>query len=183
MTCIVGIETPDGVVMGADSAVYWGGAIRLLHADNPKVVEAHGHLWGVAGTQRVLDVIRFGASIPDESFTSRESGEYRVIVLPKAIMSALKEHVPSATEDKADWGLLVGIGSCLYEVDEALDMSRTHYGYSAIGSGARYALGALHATQGVPSARARVHLALEAAALHDDCVRQPFVVKELRSER
>jgi hypothetical protein len=74
--------------------------------------------------------------------------------------------------------LLVGYRHRLYAVDTDYAIHPAD-GYTAIGSGAPYALGSLHATDGLPHPRSRVEAALHAAHTHCTSVRPPFTIHDL----
>lgn len=181
MTCIVGIETPDGVVIGADSLSLWGGCVQLLSEDTPKIVVVEDRMvWAVAGALRLADAIRYGLDAPPNDLALSDPDKYVRFDLMAALREALAKHAPKDGSVNANWGIILGIHGRLYEIDEAFSASRTRSGYSAVGSGGRVALGSLYSTTHMDSPTERVRTALAAAAEHDDGVRPPFVIRTLR---
>ena len=62
MTCIVGVEHAGGVVVGGDSNYSDGSTQGLLAG--AKVFRRGGYVFGVAGSARVADLLRYQLSLP-----------------------------------------------------------------------------------------------------------------------
>lgn len=180
MTCIIGLETKDGVILGADSRSSSGqehGAVRIECA---KVVRVSNHLLACAGIARLSDVVRHHLTLPRYESGSVHRHAVRVIV--PALRKVLTKHLPERehTKDNDMWmRVLVGVGGSVFEIDDLLHVQLLDRGYATAGSGGEVALGALYASAHLPPKR-RVRLALEAAAAHLSGVGGPFVIKEMR---
>lgn len=163
-TCVVGVKTPTGVLLGADSAVSDGDLTirtrtsKLIRKGKATVV------FGVAGYLRDITLLRSGLELP--AFDSGSPERYVERVMVPALRFLIEDVEQGAgitiNGEHSDWvaEILVGVGGELITIDPRMGVLR--WGdYAAIGSGQQYALGALHDKSGDP--RSRVKRALEAA--------------------
>lgn len=175
MTCIVAIETPEGVWMGGDSAVPSGWNRQILAGE--KVFRRISVIWGdiifgFAGSPRAVRFLPHVSAIhaPRADIWLGEFAEMWRSQLLEAGMVENSNGVQSF-----DGGLLVGIGDEIYEIDKKFYVSRTLGGYRALGSGEDFALGSLYSTPRLHP-RKRILTALKAAAQHNIYVSEPFHV-------
>jgi ATP-dependent protease HslVU (ClpYQ) peptidase subunit len=176
MTCIIGLETKDGVIVAADSQATSGHEHGAVRAECAKVIRKSNHLIACAGVARLSDVMRYHLTLP--RYDGGSVHRHAVTVIVPAIRKALTEHLPERDKDTA-MRMIIGVGGSVFEVDACLHVQLIDRGYVTAGSGGEVALGALHATSAL-APRVRVYLALEAAcALLTDCG-APFVIKEMK---
>lgn len=173
MTCIVGIETDRGVLLGADSmagdAAYWGADTHTT----PKLFRVGPYVFGFTTSFRMGDLLRYHLTLPMPPKTRLH--RHMVIAVVPAVRACLKEGGFATTKEGAEVGgdFLVGVRGELYQVSSNYMVSRSANGYAAVGCGQFVASGALFATEG-QEPRARVRRALEAAQHHNMGVRGPW---------
>jgi 20S proteasome alpha/beta subunit len=149
MTTIVGVRTPTAIVLAADRAVTSGGECQT---GATKIYRGRG--WFAAFCGDLHDTQRAAKWLADH---------------PKASFSEVTHKFDVHSVSWRDGALLDSWGLSSVHVPVG--------GYAAEGSGAHFALGALHATDGlVKSARERALFALRAAAKHDTNTGGPFDV-------
>lgn len=174
MSCIVGITDGETVTFGADSAGGFGDEIYTLAIH--KAFARGPYLFGVCGSMRVGQILRFKVDLPDPPAADLEP--FLVRELAPAIRRALVEEGvagsgPAILGDKTT--ILVGCRGQLWTICADLTLVR-EAPYAAIGSGRLRAYGALHALHaaGVEPVRRQLELALEAAAAYTSNVRPPW---------
>lgn len=173
MTCIVGMEHGGRVYMAGDRG-YSAGDEASFTSTVPKVYsrkigsysrpELGSILMAAAGTTRCSQILRF-ADLPPysgEGILEYLSGLFMDEVrkaLEKGVGTLpLEEGIPSTRLE-----ILVGFRGELWEVGPCGAVTRCVSGYSALGSGAMYALGAMHASRRMKNAKARLKGAVAAA--------------------
>lgn len=183
MTCIVGIEGLDGVVVGGDSAGT-SGWVRTHRAD-PKVFEHDaGYVIGFTTSYRMGQLIRYADLPKPLDRQGDDLDRFMAVDFVNAIRQVLKDGGwAEKDKDREDGGtFLVGAGGRLFKVDADYQVGRSLDGYDAAGSGWEPALGSLHTTKGTEMLpHIRAHRALEAAAHHNASVCPPFTVVVGRS--
>lgn len=177
MTCIVGIETDDGVIMGGDALASSSSDAFLLRS--PKVVRSGPYLVGVSGSRRFGDIMRTAQLPPPPT-----RGLDRFMIGP--FVSAIRAIAKDAgvdldwTKDIGNTGcLMLGVAGRIYVVRNDFGIERMRGGYHAIGCGDSFATGSLYSTKGL-APRDRVVLALEAAETHGHNVRRPWTILTLK---
>lgn len=172
MTCIVGIEVPGGVWLGADSFVGSGSYADVC--TKSKLFRRAGWYAGVAGSSRVATVLEHIFEWPTAPAVVDDAAVAR---LAHDIGKALAADDYSATVENGGKSIsmevLVAAGGRLYSIGSACGVHRSRHGYIAAGSGENYALGAVMASKGRPP-RERVLAGLRAAARHTPTVCGPF---------
>lgn len=173
MTCIVGIETEDGVIMGADSMAADGSWFAHVRTDAPKVFALREYLFGFTTSFRMGDLLRYHLTLPPPP-KSRVHRHMVTAVIP-AIRECLKSGGFATTANGAEAGgdFLMATRGRLYHVASDYQVGRSAHGYDAAGCGSSIALGALAATGG-QEPRKRLRSALVAAERHSAGVRRPW---------
>jgi ATP-dependent protease HslVU (ClpYQ) peptidase subunit len=186
MTCIVGVEGPERVVIGGDSAGVTDDDLLVVRADEKVFSLLGGELvLGFTDSFRMGQLLRYSLRLPRRDARDAAYGadpdRFMATTFVDAVRSCLKKGGFARKEDEAEAGgtFLVGWRARLYEVDDDYQVGRSVSGYTAVGGGAEIAFGALHATDGVDPSE-RVERALEAASAHSATVRPPFVVLATR---
>ena len=183
MTCIVALQEPGSgkIWMGADrlTTLYPGGTI--LSSGQPKIVRVNGKiLIGCAGSAMVQNIIQC-CEIPQIT-SEDEALSYLVLKFVPWFMGELEKRgrlgKDGDGETKIDGELLIaGVGPGVFYVDIAGSVDQWHLPYSAIGSGAREAMGSLFSSTDYhtpPSPRDKIDLALRAASALRGDVAPPF---------
>jgi hypothetical protein len=174
MTCIVGIETEAGVILGADSmageATYWTADTAV----EPKVFRVGPYVLGFTTSFRMGELLRYHLALPPPPARGPFHRHMVTGVIP-AIRACFKEHGFATSKDGAEVGgdFLIGVHGQLYHVQSNYHVGRSPHGYDAAGCGAQSALGALSATDG-RKPRGRLRAALVAAERHNMGVRGPW---------
>jgi ATP-dependent protease HslVU (ClpYQ) peptidase subunit len=176
VTCIVGVQTSDGVLIGGDSAGI-SGWVRTHRAD-PKVFEhGTGYVIGFTTSFRMGQLIRYADLPKPLDRDGDDLDRFMAVDFVDAVRQALKDGGwAEKDKDREDGGtFLVGVNGWLYKVCDDYQVGRSLDGYDAAGSGWELALGALHATPELEPVE-RVTRALSASAHHSASVHPPFTV-------
>jgi ATP-dependent protease HslVU (ClpYQ) peptidase subunit len=181
MTCIVGLETSEGVLIGADSFV---GSSGFADIGAPsKIIRRNGWLVGVSGSSRIATILAHlfpwpkAPARPDDGAVARLSAELGKVLAHDDLCLSNEHGQRTLTME-----LLVAAGGRLHSIGAALGVFRSRNGYLAAGSGEQYALGSLASTVG-QAPKVRALTALRAAALHCPTVRGPFRFSETRMSK
>lgn len=175
MTCIVGIQHPEGVTIAADSAGSDGWTISS-RADT-KVFRNHGYLFGFCGSFRMGQLLHYSFIPPRPP--ARDVERFMTTVFVDAVRECLTEGGYARTKNGVETGgtFLVGVNGHLFCVEDDYQVGRERHGFAAIGSGDEVALGSLHTTRTYTlSPRSRALAALKAAEELTTFVRGPFKV-------
>jgi ATP-dependent protease HslVU (ClpYQ) peptidase subunit len=175
VTCIVGIEYADGVLIGGDSAGV-GGWSQRIRADE-KVFRNGELVFGFTSSFRMGQLLRYKLH-PPSFVEDQDIDTYMATSFVDAVRQCLKDGGYARVRDGQESGgiFLVGVRGRLYQVESDFQVGRSVEGYEAIGCGDDLAMGALYATKDftdwTPTQRATV--ALEAAAHFSAGVSGPF---------
>jgi ATP-dependent protease HslVU (ClpYQ) peptidase subunit len=176
MTCIVGLVTESGVLMGSDSAAVSGWEVRATRT--AKLFRKGEFLIGYTTSFRMGQMIRYQSNFELQGDESDE--EYMVCKFIETVRSVFNEFGFMKTDDGREEGgtFLVGYRGHLYEVHSDLQAIELEDGMGACGCGKGFALGAMKALENVVPAE-RITKALETAAYFSGGVMRPFHVMEL----
>lgn len=179
MTCIVAIAQNGTVYMGADHAASDEKSGWILARKDPKVFKVGQY--GIAFTDsfRMGQILQYSWTPPKYTATKTNSG------LDKFMRTKFVESVKDAfraqgygvqVSGQEDEGgvFLIGVEGKIFTMDEDFHIAENIVNYMAEGSGAMFALGALHATKNQKNPKMRIKLALEAASEFSMSVRPPF---------
>lgn len=177
MTCIVGVETEKGVLIGGDSAGT-GGWSQTIRADE-KVWRAGEFVYGFTSSFRMGQLLRYNLNLPrrpEKSIGQDARDKWMTTEFIDAVRTTLKSGGYAKVENGVEEGgeFLVGWRGSLYRICSDFQVGRSARGEVAVGSGGEIARGALFASKGEP--RVRVKLALEAASLFNAAVAPPFKI-------
>ncbi len=176
MTCVVGSTDGKTIILGADSAAS-GTDGEIYTTPEPKVFACGPYLFGVCGSYRLAQILRFRADLP-EMPAGADVESFLVCELLPAIAATVDAEGITGTSrrylgDKV--ALLLGIQGQLWGICSNLALiPETDFG--ALGSGRHRAYGALYALNvaGLESPHRRLEIALEAAAAYTSTVRPPW---------
>ena len=172
MTCIVAVSEGRTVTLGGDSAGVMEEEMHL-RAD-PKVFRSGPYAIGFTTSFRMGQLLRY-ADLPTPA---GDLDRFMVTDFVDAVRTLLKRGGFAKQEYEVETGgiFLVGFGNQIFEVRSDYQVARPVKPFTAVGSGARVALGALAALERQPglSAADRARIALEAAQEYCSAVRAPF---------
>lgn len=178
MTCIVGIERPDGVMIGGDSAA--SNYSIMYTREDRKVFHNEGLIIGYTDSFRMGQLLRYRLEIPPHHPPDKDDFEYLATDFIDAVRAVFTDHgfLHKEHEEESGGEFLVAYRGRLYFVCGDFQVGRAAEPYIAIGSGGEVALGALYAMHHYFKDKlTSQHLAifsLQAAADHTPYVRQPF---------
>lgn len=182
MTCIVAVEYPGGVIMGADS--FLGDSGGVVPIATPKIVRRPGLAIGYCGG---LLVPTWLASVELPKPRARETSERYVLSLAMQLRATAQERkivIEYEGALRSDTDMLIAVRGEAWVIDAEFACYRSAHRYIATGAGCPFALGALHALSpryapSAKEARSRVLGALAAATELCAYVRKPFHVVEV----
>ena len=169
MSVVVGVEGDDCAYLAADSLVCAGNACELI--TEPKIWECEGFGIGVVGDWAHLQAIRYHLEVEAPG----EDPEHWIVhLLIPALRKAAADAKVWVGVDKKSRALtvIVAVAGRIFTINDDWALSRSAFGYAAIGSGSSYALGSL-ACRGARDGQRRAALAVRAAARHCTEVREP----------
>lgn len=177
MSCVVALKHGGSIFMGADSAYSTTNSVCKLQG-NQKVVIVGSVIMGFTG-EMTLAFLRHFADPPAHQQGISDS-EYLALTFLPALENYLKGTVAdywrlrSATENA-----IIGYNNVIYSISTDWHPCSLSETYWAVGSGAEYALGALHAAPHLDP-ESRVRTALAAAGEFCPTVAPPYYVLELK---
>lgn len=181
MTCVVGLEVPGGVWIGADSFL---GTDQIRYKyDRPKWFRKGPLVFAWAGDARGAQLVEHALTLPAERTRRRSAGDpvgYLVTVAGR-IRQVFREaganlRVPGS-QDTTGTEFLVCYGGRLYLLQQDYSIIRGAAGCAAIGAGEAFALAALRVAREHVPPRDAVARALKEAAELCPSVCEPFYVE------
>lgn len=188
MTCIVAIREEGKIVIAGDSAACSDEGLIEVRQD-PKVFECDDYLIGYTTSFRMGQILHHNTALPKPE-TKKDGFAFMVREFIPAVQRAFEEHKfaktlsRGETLDTGHWGetgqawagkFIVGFHGQVFVIYSDYQVAMPELPYAAIGSGAKVAYGALHATQTLPLVE-RAEVALRAASEHCSCVKSPFKI-------
>lgn len=181
MTCIVGLETADGVLLGADSWSDngWSGERRA----DEKLFAAGPYVIGFTTSYRMGQLLRYRLALPApvrvHEFSDADLLAFVATEFVDAIRAIFKDGGWGEREKEREKGgaFLVALGGRLFGIEEDHQVMRSAHGYQAVGSGYQLALGSFATSEPLGWEPAqRVGAALAAADRHCGGVNGPFLL-------
>lgn len=196
MTTIVGIQGSGYSVMASDTRITGVGddgslsQMLTLGVNSPKIFQNGRYIIGVAGDMRAINLLNHAFQPP--SITPSIKGRELDVFITTKFIPSLRScfdsngYSPPDSKDKehiAEQGscIMISINTNIYIIDTDYAWASDSTGIYACGSGADYALGALHVlTKGkklsIPQAKNTALKALAAASKFDPATGIPFQV-------
>lgn len=179
MTCIVAIAQGGTVYMAADHAASDDKSGWIIARKDPKVFKVGQY--GIAFTDsfRMGQILQYSWTPPKYTPTKTNSGldKFMRTKFVESVKDAFKSGgyggFSSGQEDEGGI-FLIGVCGKVFTMDQDFHIAENIVNYMAEGSGAMFALGALHATKNQKNPKMRMKLALEAAADFSMSVKPPF---------
>lgn len=177
MTCIAGITDGKTVTIGGDTA----GSTRsgfITRRSDGKVWEKDGWVFGFTTSYRMGQLLRY-KFVPPLRAPSVDVMTHMATTFIDALRHCFKDGGFSHIENSVESGghFLVGHEGRLFKVESDFQVGESLHKYDSCGSGEEFALGALHASEGMKlTAEARIERALLAAQEFNSFVREPFEI-------
>ena len=189
MTCILGLEYDGGIAMGGDSASSNGSIVRL--STTPKVFRLPNMLIGYTWSFRMGQIIQYSKDVPKIK-AKKSNYKYLINDFVPFLRDIFKDAGWLKTENSRDEGgeFLIGLRGEIFKLQSDFSVLRYDDGFAAVGSGADFALGALHTLKEKVNQYSEiieppwymVELALESAAYYSPHVSAPFVLLRLEDQ-
>lgn len=175
MTCIIGLVHNGRTYLGGDSAA--SNSYSIITGAEPKVFTLGEFMIGMSGDPRASQLVRYNFTPPDHD-PRCEDGKFICTAFVDALRKCLQAGGYAKNisgEETQDSFLLLGYRGKLYTIETNYQVIEEAADFTAIGSGAMVARGAMFAGAKLKP-RDRITTALEAAALYVPSVRGPFTV-------
>lgn len=182
MSCVVGLKSDKGIIMGADSAALMGNYIMSSYKE--KIFIKDNFVYGACGLVRQSQVLRCYFSEPPIA-VGQDIESYLVGPYSVALGDCLRECGLLEKPLQADPGeaskytgveFAIALGGQLFTITQDLAVIPID-DYIALGSGGEYAMGAMHALEDVEIyPKHRLLRALQASASHSPDVKAPFYI-------
>jgi ATP-dependent protease HslVU (ClpYQ) peptidase subunit len=148
MTTLIGIEYDDSCVLVADSRTTDDSGYIYTHPNIKKISEANGYL--IAGSGEVLpcDVAQHIWDPPSPAKADKKDlFHFMITKAMPSLRKCLSSNGFNFDEPKTEsrFQFLIAVCGEIFDIDHELAVSKNISGVYAAGSGAPYALGALHA--------------------------------------
>ncbi|MGL5736366.1 MAG: hypothetical protein ACRCYS_16005 [Beijerinckiaceae bacterium] len=176
MTCIVGVWENGKVTIGADSMSVSKNGYHMMRADK-KIFQRGPFIIGYTTSYRFGQLLQYSMTLPDHP-PEMSDHEFMVVRFVEQMRIALRDGGSLKKENDVEDGgnLLVGYKGQVFDIFADFQVGLSAFGYSACGSGADAALGAMSALQGRGlDHREMITAALKAATFwQPDSVSEPF---------
>lgn len=187
MSCIVGyVDSETGnIYMGSDSAGVIVETLSSRVRPNVKIFEKGNMLFGVAGSFRVLQILRYSLNIPEQP-EELPDYDYMCTLFIKALRESVQENecfqVQNEGEVYFDGSILVGYKGELYKIEADLSVTIID-DFEAVGCGEAYALGSMYTSTSLNHYNPKdiVTLALKSSGEYSMGVRPPYVCFVLKN--
>ena len=180
MTCVVALREQGIVYMGCDSAGVGGWYSRANRVD-PKIYRVGGMLIGFTTSFRMGQLLGYSLSLPHHH-ADVPVEKYMATAFINAVRDCLKAGGWAEKEKDQEKGgtFLVAYRGRIFQVQSDYQVGECEEPFDAVGCGQELALGSLYTSAKAKLApRARVELALQAAAQFSAGVYGPFRIEEL----
>ena len=174
MTTIIGLEYPKSAIIVADSQTTDEGGRIYTHPEVEKISANGSFLIAGSGETLPCDIAQHIWDSPIPTKQDRED-LYRFMI--KKAMPSLRKCMTETgynfDEDTKEtrFQFIIAVGGEIFDVDQELSISKSADGVYAAGSGAAYALGAIHAG-------ADAYEAMEIASKLTAFTAGPYISKE-----
>lgn len=181
MTCIVGIKTETGVLLGGDTQGSSGWDSRERVDGKVFALGKHRRVAiGFTSSYRMGQILRFHLELPTLD-ADADAYEWAVMRFVPAARSVLKHHgyvkIENSREESGTF--LLAVRNRLLSVYDDFQVAEAAAPFAACGCGENYALGALHVADRFDwPARTKCRNALQAAARFSNGVGSRFTFAE-----
>jgi ATP-dependent protease HslVU (ClpYQ) peptidase subunit len=174
MTCIVGLETDDGVWLGAESAGTGGNNITIRKDE--KIFFNGQFLISGTSSFRMLQLLRYKLQPPIQSSGSDDL-RFLCTDFIDSVKKCFSENGFGKMPDKdnnSGGTFLFAYNAKLYTVFEDFQISHSVQNFAACGCGRDFALGSMYTSRSWDDSEARIKLALESASEFSTGCAPPF---------
>jgi ATP-dependent protease HslVU (ClpYQ) peptidase subunit len=179
MTCIVAMKDGDKIIMGSDDMVSRGE--EVIPAPTKKTFKKDGFLFGCAGYTRAMQLVQYNLDMPERG-VDEILDNYIFKKLIPAMRALWANNGMKKDGGSIEWTpntFLMATEGRIFEVEPYFTVFE-FCEYASIGSGAKYAQGAMHAlSDSKLKPKARITKALQAAANFARGVSDRFEFEEL----
>lgn len=182
MSCVVGLVDDGRVWLGGDSAASDLSGLVVTYKE-PKVFRRGALLFGCVDSFRMRDLLQHSLVVPRYKAGNIDAYIFSVVQAIKDTFSENEyeygDDVEVSEESGSTGAILVGFHGRLFTVEWDYHIGEVHQPFTAIGEGAKFALGSLLVTKDLTDRfgpRARVASALSVAEHYCNTVRGPFRV-------
>lgn len=147
MTCIVGINTGEKIIIAGDRMA--SNSFIKMEANRTKVFKKDNFIFGVCGSPRVAQLLKYKLSIP-RRFMGQSMEEYIYTSFTDSVISVLDENNALEIKDglkKFRGSFLFGFENRLYEMESNFQALEDSRGFNACGSGEYHAMASLYSTK------------------------------------
>lgn len=141
MTCIVGVEYKNTVLIGGDIQGT-GGNNKVIHTQ-PKVFNKSGVVFGYTSSYRFGQLIEHALEEPIVPDNITDIYRWLTSVLVPKLHISMKSGWYVDGDSPEGGNCLIGVKNQLWELQEDWSVLRSVRGYMAVGSGCEYALGSM----------------------------------------
>lgn len=171
MTCIVAVKSGGVVAMAADRR-YTNESGDYLSTAESKLTEYDRVIVGVAGDPRIADLVRHVMQWPtpiEHPIAATDPAGFLIREWVPALRACLRENGACAVKDGLDHGayLLIVCSGEIFEIQGDFSVMCPQRPFHAIGSGAKYALGAIGARIAMGDAGEIASRAVKSASMFD----------------
>lgn len=182
MTCIVGLKTEDGILLGGDRATVWGDHLRIQN--EPKVYKKGDFIFGGAGWVSIIQLMPYTMVFPE---FEEDLGETPTAYMVNKFIPQLQKVIDECGrlivkdgKEECECDFIVGFKGHLFNIGADFSLFEPAEDYIAIGTGGDYAEASLYTSEdfGLPP-KLRLELALESASKFNNGVAPPFDFEEI----
>lgn len=172
MTTIIGVQGEEGCLLAADSRTTGETGRPYCHEYIEKITERGPYMIACAGDADACDIIQHQWNPPKPPKLAKNHYKFMVTKISTSIKQCLKEkgYEKDKSDKESGFLILIALNGTLYEIDETCTVSMRDDGVYGIGSGSKYAIGALQANSDW-------YTALIIAAKNDIYTAQPFICR------
>ena len=179
MTCIVAIAQNGTVYMGSDHAASDEKSGWIMARKEPKCFKVGQYAVAFTDSFRMGQILQYSWNPPKYIPTKTNSGldKFLRTKFIDSIKAAFKDNgygYIGGTDEDTGGIFIVGLEGRIFTIDEDFHVGENIVNYMAEGSGAMFALGALHATKNQKNPKLRIKAALEAASEFSMSVSAPY---------
>lgn len=148
MTTIIGLEYKDSCFIVADSRTTDNDGRIFTHPDVQKISENGMFLIAGSGETLPCDIAQHVWVPPTPGKQDREDlYHFMIVKAMPSLRKCLSENGYNFDEDTKEtrFQFIMAVGGEIFDIDQELSISKSADGVYAAGSGAAYALGAIHA--------------------------------------
>ena len=147
MTTIIGVQGKEGCLLAADSRTTGETGRPYCHEFVEKITERGPYMIACSGDADACDIIQHQWNPPKPPKLAKSHYKFMVTEISTSLKQCLKEKGYERDKSDKDAGFLVliALDGTLYEIDETCTISMRDDGIYGIGSGSKYAIGALQA--------------------------------------